>query len=91
MHYLPLSPAFFAILVVLFLLLVALIQVGILRYPYMRLGVVDRHAIERPISRFRISEAAQVVPACRSRRSSRQGEQSRFHAAGVIFRGGGLR
>src|SRR6266508_4146133 len=39
MHYLPLSPAFFAILVALFLVLVALIQVGILRYAYMRLGV----------------------------------------------------
>src|SRR6478672_4692116 len=39
MHYLPLSLPFFSILVGLFLLLVALIQVGILRYAYMRLGV----------------------------------------------------
>ena len=45
MHYLPLSPAFFAILVALFLLLVALIQVGILRYAYMRLGVSSGAAL----------------------------------------------
>jgi uncharacterized membrane protein len=45
MHYLPLSPAFFAILVALFLVLVALIQVGILRYAYMRLGVSSGAAL----------------------------------------------
>jgi hypothetical protein len=45
MHYLPLSPTFFAILVALFLLLVALIQVGILRYAYMRLGVSSGAAL----------------------------------------------
>ena len=44
-HYLPLSPAFFSALVVLFVLLVALIQVGILRYAYMRLGVSSRVAL----------------------------------------------
>jgi hypothetical protein len=38
MQYLPLSLPFFSILVGLFLLVVALIQVGILRYAYMRLG-----------------------------------------------------
>ena len=45
MHYLPLSPAFFAILVALFLFVVALIQVGILRYAYMRLGISSGMAI----------------------------------------------
>ena len=45
MHYLPLSPAFFAILVALFLVLVALIQVGILRYAYMRLGASSGAAL----------------------------------------------
>jgi uncharacterized membrane protein len=44
-HYLPLTPAFFAILIGLFLLLVAMIQVGILRYAYMRLGVSSGAAI----------------------------------------------
>jgi uncharacterized membrane protein len=44
-HYLPLSPAFFTILVGLFILLVALIQIGILRYAYMRLGVSSRAAL----------------------------------------------
>jgi uncharacterized membrane protein len=39
LHYLPLTPAFFSVLVVLFVLLVVFIQVGILRYAYMRLGV----------------------------------------------------
>jgi uncharacterized membrane protein len=45
MHYLPLSLPFFSILVGLFLLLVALIQVGILRYAYMRLGVSSGAAL----------------------------------------------
>jgi uncharacterized membrane protein len=39
LHYLPLSPLFFAILVGIFLVVLALIQIGILRYAYMRLGV----------------------------------------------------
>ena len=45
MHYLPLSLPFFSILVGLFLLLVVLIQVGILRYAYMRLGVSSGTAL----------------------------------------------
>jgi uncharacterized membrane protein len=45
MHYLPLSPWFFAILIGLFLALVALIEVGILRYAFMRLGLSSRVAI----------------------------------------------
>src|SRR5258708_19637481 len=44
-HYLPLHHGFFAILVGLFLLLVAMIQVGILRYAYMRLGVSSGAAL----------------------------------------------
>jgi uncharacterized membrane protein len=44
-HYLPLSPAFFSILVGLFILLIALIQVGALRYVYLRLGVSSRVAL----------------------------------------------
>ncbi len=39
MHYLPLSLPFFALLVGAFLIVLALIQIGILRYAYMRLGV----------------------------------------------------
>ena len=39
LHYLPLTPAFFSILVIAFLVLVALIQVGALHYAYTRLGV----------------------------------------------------
>lgn len=38
-HYLPLAPGFFAILVFLFAALIILIQLRILRYAYMRLGV----------------------------------------------------
>jgi uncharacterized membrane protein len=38
-HYLPLTPGLFSILVVLFVGLVILIQLRILRYAYMRLGV----------------------------------------------------
>jgi uncharacterized membrane protein len=38
-HYLPLTPGLFSILVLLFVALIILIQLGILRYAYMRLGV----------------------------------------------------
>ena len=38
-QYLPLTPPFFSILVGLFLVLLVLVQLGILRYAYMRLGV----------------------------------------------------
>jgi uncharacterized membrane protein len=39
MHYLPLPLPFFALLVGAFLVVLALIQIGILRYAYLRLGV----------------------------------------------------
>src|ERR1700739_3501014 len=39
MHYLPLTPGLFAILVFMFGVLIILIQLRILRYAYMRLGV----------------------------------------------------
>jgi hypothetical protein len=42
-HYLPL--AFFALLVGAFLVVVALIQIGILRYAYLRIGVSSRAAM----------------------------------------------
>jgi uncharacterized membrane protein len=45
MHYLPLSPAFFSILVGLFVLLAILIQIGILRYAYARLGMSPQSAL----------------------------------------------
>jgi uncharacterized membrane protein len=44
-HYLPLSPTFFSFLVGLFILLLVLIQVGALRYAYLRLGVSSRVAL----------------------------------------------
>ena len=39
MHYMPLTPALFSILVFVFVGLIILIQLRILRYAYMRLGV----------------------------------------------------
>src|SRR5215471_8263466 len=45
MHYIPLNPWFFAVLLGLLLALVALIEVGVLRYAYMRLGLSSRVAI----------------------------------------------
>jgi uncharacterized membrane protein len=45
LHYRPLSPALFSLLVAAFLVLVALIQVGILRYAYTRIGVSSRIAL----------------------------------------------
>jgi uncharacterized membrane protein len=44
-HYLPLSPAFFSILFGLLVLLIVLVQVGALRYVYLRLGVSSRVAL----------------------------------------------
>ena len=45
LHYLPLSPLFFSILVGLFVLLVLLIQLGLLRYAYISVGVSSRAAL----------------------------------------------
>lgn len=44
-HYLPLSPAFFSLLVGVLVVLIVLIQVGVLRYAYLRLGVSSRVAL----------------------------------------------
>ena len=44
LNYLPLAPLFFLLLVGAFLALVALIEIGILRYAYLRLGVSPRAA-----------------------------------------------
>jgi uncharacterized membrane protein len=44
-HYLPLPLPFFALLVGAFLVVVALIQIGILRYAYLRMGVGSRAAM----------------------------------------------
>jgi uncharacterized membrane protein len=44
-QYLPLTPGFFSILVGIFLVLLVLIQLGVLRYAYMRLGVSSGAAL----------------------------------------------
>jgi uncharacterized membrane protein len=45
LHYLPLSAPFFSILVLLFVVLVVLIQLGALQYAYTRLGISARAAL----------------------------------------------
>jgi uncharacterized membrane protein len=45
LYYLPLTPAFFFILAGMFLVVLVLIQLGILRYAYMRLGVSSSTAL----------------------------------------------
>src|SRR5690349_15158886 len=45
LQYLPLSPTFFSILAGLFFVLIVLIQLGILRYAYMRLGISSGAAL----------------------------------------------
>jgi len=45
LHYLPLSPAFFSILVAIFVVLLVLVQVGALHYAYTRLGVSSGAAL----------------------------------------------
>ncbi len=45
MHYLPLAPLYFSILVALFVVLLLLIQLGALRYAYTRLGVSSSTAL----------------------------------------------
>ncbi len=44
-HYLPLTPEFFSILVGLFLVVLVLVQFGVLRYAYMRLGMSSGAAL----------------------------------------------
>ena len=39
LHYLPLAPGYFSVLVGLFVVLLLLIQLGALRYAYLRIGV----------------------------------------------------
>ena len=39
LHYLPLTPPFFSLLVGIFIVLVVLVQLGVLRYAYMRIGL----------------------------------------------------
>ncbi len=45
LHYLPVSPFFFSLLAGLFLLVLILVQVGLLRYAYMRLGISSGAAL----------------------------------------------
>jgi uncharacterized membrane protein len=45
LHYLPLTPTFFSILVGVFVVLVVLIQLGVLRYAYRRVGISSRAAL----------------------------------------------
>jgi uncharacterized membrane protein len=66
LHYLPLHPVFFAILVGLFILLVVLIQIGILRYAYMRLGVSSRVALLLLFASLIGSYFNIPLPTCRS-------------------------
>jgi uncharacterized membrane protein len=39
LHYLPLTPPFFSLLVGIFVVLIVLVQLGVLRYAYMRIGL----------------------------------------------------
>jgi uncharacterized membrane protein len=45
MHYLPLAPAFFAMLAGIFLIVVVLVQIRVLRYAYMSLGISSGTAL----------------------------------------------
>src|SRR3954463_4748773 len=45
LHYLPISPPFFSVLVGIFVLLLVLVQLGVLRYVYTRLGISSRAAL----------------------------------------------
>ena len=45
MHYLPLAPTFFAFLVCIFIVVVVLIEIRVLHYPYLRIGVSSRVAL----------------------------------------------
>lgn len=44
-QYLPLTPGFFSLLVVAFLILLVMVQIGLLRYAYMRLGISSGAAL----------------------------------------------
>jgi hypothetical protein len=45
MHYLPLAPPFFLLLVGVFIAMLVLIQLGLLRYAYMSLGISSGAAL----------------------------------------------
>jgi uncharacterized membrane protein len=45
LHYLPISPPFFSVLVGIFVVLLVLVQLGVLRYAYTRLGISSRAAL----------------------------------------------
>src|SRR5258707_482512 len=45
LHYLPLTPPFFSLLVGIFIVLVVLVQLGVLRYAYMRIGLSRSAAV----------------------------------------------
>jgi uncharacterized membrane protein len=45
LHYLPLTPPFFLILIGLFVALLVLIQLGVLRYAFTQLGLTPRAAL----------------------------------------------
>src|SRR5947209_408727 len=45
LHYLPLTPPFFSLLVGIFIVLLVLVQLGVLRYAYMRIGLSRGAAI----------------------------------------------
>ena len=45
MHHLPLAPTFFAFLVGIFIVVVVLIEIRVLHYAYLRIGVSSRVAI----------------------------------------------
>ena len=44
-HYLPLTPPFFSLLVGVFIVLVVVVQLGALRYAYMRIGLSPAAAV----------------------------------------------
>jgi uncharacterized membrane protein len=63
-HDLPLAPPFFFILVGLFVILLVLIQLGVLRYAYMRLGISSGAALLLLIASPGNAAVRQKAPFC---------------------------
>jgi uncharacterized membrane protein len=85
-QYLPLAPPFFFILVGLFVILLVLIQLGVLRYAYMRLGISPGAALLLLFasligSYFNIPVVYRSNRCCRSRRSISSECVMSFHSS----------
>ena len=74
-HYLPLAPPFFFILVGLFVALLVLIQLGVLRYAYMRLGISSGAALNVAETVHPLQKGVDVPASCCGRACAKESDR----------------